>query len=319
MRQLIKHITYSTLLGIHLQVAIASPDPIVTKTPNDPFSQTFLKIYNDGHTSFFNMKGKEIRHVNLSYFICKKILPGALNAYITGDEKPNCVFDFGNFTSLEEADNEMRQLTIKIANAFAQKALVKYPENEQEPYLIKRTEIAELVNGGFYAYNIHVDVVNRGSVEEEKYGVEVSITGGKGTLYKIIWNNEPARSPYFNKAFRTIFSQFDATSSYSCTVQLPGFLCKQYDSSGKEQLMMEKTLTDFPDARMEFESLTTSLRTMLGEKFVYYLPDINDKMIRNAVFIVASEYEKVERRSISTYLIKKNENEYAVQMIMYHP
>lgn len=320
MRRLIKHIISTSFIAFVAVVSYANPNTTINKTPKDPFSQTFIKIYKDAFSSFIKVKGKEIRHVNLSYFQCKKILPGSISGYISGDAKPVCVFDFGNFESKEDADDEMRRLTQKVTFALAQNALVKYPEIAGDKYLLKRTQIAEIVYGGFYAFNILIDVVKRGNENEEKYGVELSINGGVGTLYKLIWKNEPSRSPYFNKSFKTIFAQFEEAENYKCTEQLPGFTCNAYDSLGKSQLMMEKIVQDFPDARLEFENLTTSIRSLIGEKFVYYLPETNHSIVlRNVVFVLADEYDIVERKSIATYLLKLDENKYSVRLIMYHP
>ncbi len=319
MRRLVYYIINFSLFFLLAKATLANPDPTATKTPKDPFSQIFVKVYKDAFNYFINVKGKEIRHVSLSYFQCKKVLPGAINGYISGDAKPVCVYDFGSFKSKEDADDEMRRLTQKITNALAQKVMVKYPEMEGDKYVLKRTRIAELVEGGFFAFNILVDVVKRGNENEEKFGVELSIQGGAGTLYKVIWKNEPSRSLYFNKSFKSIFAQFYEADNYSCTEQLPGFTCNKYDSSGKEQLMMEKIVQDFPDARLEFENLTTSIRSLIGEGFVYYLPKSSTDIQCNVVFILADEYDIIERRSISTYLIKLDEKKYTVRMIMYHP
>lgn len=319
MRRLIPHIILVTSICFTFLHSIANPNPTLTKPPKDPFSKTFINIYKDAFTSFLNVKGKEIRHVNLSYFQCKKILPGALNGYITGDAKPKCVFDFGSFETKEDADDEMRRITQKVIIALSQKALVKYPDITGDNYLVKRTQIAEMIENGFYAFNIIIDVVNRGNDNEEKYGVELSIHGGTGTLYKVIWKNEPSRSPYFNKSFKIIFSQFDDAETYHCNEQLPGFSCQPFDSLGKSQLMMEKIVNDFPDARLEFENLSTSVRSILGEKFVYSISETSHSVLRNIVFVLANEYDIEIRRSICTYLVKREDNKYSIRLVMYHP
>ena len=306
------NIAFSTILSISVQLADAQLSPIITRPPTDAFTRTFLYVYNDAGTLFMNVKGKQVRNGNLSYYACKRILPGAAEGYISGDAKPTCVFDFGNYKSLDEADAAMRKLSLKVSNSFAQKAMVKFVDSSDEKYLVKRTAIAQLVDGGFYAYNILIDVVKKGNDAEEYYGVELSIRGGAGTLYKIVWKNEPTRSVFFNQSFKHIYAQFDAATSYSCTEQLPGFTCNQFDSSGKEQLMMEKLTDQFRDARVEFECLSSNIRAILGEKFVYYTPPANDE-------ILADDYDKTERRSISTSLVKRGDNDYVIRLIMYHP
>lgn len=322
MKRWISNITLTALLGVSVQIDYAQPksNPLVPKPATDAFSKAFIAVYDDASMAFKNVKGRKKSNGLMEYFECKKNLPGAFAGFISSHDKPICLYDFGSFKTLNEADQSMHSISVRVANAFRQKVLVKYIDSTDDKAIIKRTAIAEMINGGFYGYNVHVDIVKKNDFVDENYGVELTITWGSGILYNVIWNKEPYRSSLFNKSFITIYTQFngDATNYY-CNEQLPGYTCNKYDSSGKEQLMMEKLTTEFRDARVEFEALTSNLRSMLGQKFVYYLPKTTGNVLMEVVFVTTDDFDKESRKSIGTSVIKNAENKYAIRLIMYHP
>ncbi len=322
MRWWISHITLTAILGVSVNIAYAQPksNPLVPKPSTDAFSKAFMYVYEDASMAFINVKGRKLSNGLMEYFECKKNLPGAFAGFISNHDKPICLYDFGSFKTLDEAEQNMRSISVRVANAFRQKALVKYIDSTEDTTLVKRTALAEMINGGFYGYNVHVDIVKKNDFVDENYGVELTITWGSGVLYNVIWNKEPYRSSLFNKSFRTIYTQFNGdANNYYCNEQLPGYTCNQYDSSGKDQLMMEKLTTEFRDARVEFEALTSNLRSMLGQKFVYYIPKTSDNVLMEVVFVTTDDFDKVSRKSISTSVIKNAENQYTIRLIMYHP
>ncbi len=195
--------------------------------------------------------------------------------------------------------------------------MIKHPDTLGDPNLIRRTAIAEIIEDGFYGYNINVDVTKKQDTTNQ-YDVTLKIRGGEGTFYRFVYRNQPLRSLEFNRSFSKMHAQFVGSDNYYCNDLLPGFTCTMVDSAGRQELMMEKKVTDFPDARVEFECLTSNIRSIMGDSFLYYYTFTNDTLLRNVVFIRFVDHEKIQRKSISTSLVK-TDNYYSVRLTMYHP
>lgn len=307
------------LLGAQLLTVSAYSQPgKAVAVPTDEFSKAFLHIYKDYPNRFENVRGKEITVGNFRGYICRKNLPGSRSGMIEESTDRACIFDFGSFNSSMDAEAVMLKLSTKVVTALSQRAMVRYIDSTGERALIRRTGIAEIKDNGFFGYNVLVDVVKK-NVSPTEFAVRLTIKGGEGTFYRIIQRNEPIRSPYFQQAFKKIQAQFDVSTSYSCVEQLPGYECKAVDSSGKSQLLMEKPVVDLPDARMEFECLTSGIRSLLGEKYLYYFPGSDDVSLRKVVFIRSEDHDMDQRKSISASLDRQGDKGYVLRVLMYHP
>jgi hypothetical protein len=290
---------------------------VAVKLPKDDFSRAFLYVYSDAASSFHSVRGKEINTGTEINYACRKAIPGCRSAMVRNDEA-SCIYDFGSYQTLEDAQATMLRLTNKVTHALSGKVMVRYIDSSEEPLLIKRTAIAEVKDGGFYGYNIVVDVLKNRSIPGE-FSVKLVLKGGEGIFYRFIHRNEPLRSPYFKRSFARIYSQFNEAPGYTCLEQLPGFVCQRFDSSGKQQLMMEKKLSDLPDGRVEFECLTSSFRALLGDHFLYYFPSATNEMVKQVVFVRFADHAKNQRKSISAALVQNGVNDYAIRVMMYHP
>lgn len=288
------------------------------KAPTDDFSRAFLTVYDDAPSFFEKIKGKELRTGNSVHLACRKSIPGCRAGIITSGNGGSCIYDFGSFQSLDDAQAAMLKLTTKVTHALSDKVIVRYIDSANEAYLIKRTAIAAIKADGFYGYNILIDVLKNKALPGE-YQVQLALLGGEGIFYRFIHKNEPLRSPFFKKSFQNIFTHFNQSSSYSCIEQLPGFTCSPLDSLGKPQLLMEKNVTDLPDARVELECLISSIRAMVGDSFLYYFPPHTTDILEKVVFISFIDHDLDSRRSISAYLKSKPGSSYSLNVVMYHP
>ncbi|MDB5246191.1 MAG: hypothetical protein JWQ40_585 [Segetibacter sp.] len=300
------------------QPLIAQPGKL-SKAPTDKFSKAFLKIYQEAPTQFIKVKTKKTKAGAPNNYILKKLLPGSKAGFLVKGDTSFCIYNFGTFDGLENAEEAMTQLSKQIKYSLLLKSIVRYKDSSVDRSFVKRTAIAEMKDGGFYGFNINVDVVRKDEDPADRYSLQLKISGGKGTLYRFIYKHEPIRSPLFLQTFRKMYTQFNGMENYTCNELLPGFECTLVDSAGVNELIMEKRVADFPDARVEFESLTSNLRAILGDRYVYYIPQPGNKIEREVVFIQADDHDKVNRKSLSTYLVKKAEYGYAVRVIMYRP
>ncbi len=281
--------------------------------PKDKFSKTFLKVYKQASTNFAKVKSRHQKEG----FKLKPMLPGSRSGKVVKDSSGYCQYTFDSFAQLEEAEAQMQQLTKNISLALQQRTIVKLKDSlPSNPSIVQQTAITEVKNGCFTGYNILVNVLRNAT---NNYTVQLMLKGGKGTLYHGIVRHEPVRSKLFRQSFAKMYTQFNEAAQFYCTDILPGFECAAIDSMGTQQLMMQKWVQDFPDARVAFEALTTNLRAILGEKFVYYTPDCPNTQTRKVVFIKATDFDELDRKSISTFLESNNDGGYVVRVVMYHP
>ena len=186
MRWWISHITLTAILGVSVNIAYAQPksNPLVPKPSTDAFSKAFMYVYEDASMAFMNVKGRKLSNGLMEYFECKKTLPGAFAGFISNHDKPVCLYDFGSFKTLDNAEQSMRSISVKVANAFRQTALVKYIDSTEDTSLVKRTALAEMINGGFYTKDdkmpaqypsvvISVDDLKKSMAEVTKAGGKV--------------------------------------------------------------------------------------------------------------------------------------------------
>lgn len=299
------------------QWSVAQPARLL-KAPKDKFSTAFLKIYKEAPTQFAKVKTKKSQG-EANSFVLRRKLPGSTSGILLKGDTSSCVFNFGTFEGLEDAEETMLKISSKIAYAFLQKSIVTYIDSSLDQTFVRRTAIAEMKDGGFYGFNINIDVVRKAVDGPDKYSIQLRIDGGKGTLYRFIYKNEPIRSPLFLQTFKKVYTQFNGGDSYNCNELLPGFQCRMIDSAKIKVLIMEKPVVDFPDARVEFKSLTSNLRAILGHRFLYYIPQLSNKIERQVVFINAEDHNKINRKSLSTYLVRNGDDGYAVRVSMYKP
>lgn len=309
-------ISVSTLLFGN--VSLAQP-ALVLGSPGDNFSKNFVDICNDAPSMFADTKGRLHKKGDVLHYTCRKRLKGAQASYITGDKDATCVFYYGSFKTLPDAEEYMEKLHDQIKTALLKQVLERTVDSSDDPLFVKGIAIAEIIDDGFYDYNIRINI-DRTADSTRPYAVLLKVKSYTGNFYRFVFKNAPHRSPEFYRSFSKLYSQFDGDGPYVCNDMLPGFTCTTVDSAGKQQVLLEKRLIDFPDARVEFECLTTNIRAILGMgNFLYYLPPTNDEVIRATVFVRFDDYDKIDRKSITTSLMKNNDGGFSVKVLMYHP
>lgn len=265
------------------------------------------------------MKGKHVKTGSANTYRCNKLLPGSVSGTFVKGDSSYCSFVFESYEALSDADEAMAKLSARITSALQQRTMVKQTDSFLARNTISRTSLAEMNGGGFYGYRILIDIVKNEAEPVKKYNLQLKIIGGKGILYQLIYSHEPVRSTLFTQTFQKMFNQFDDAETYYCNELLPGFECSTIDSAGRKQLLMEKEVTDFPDARVAFEALTSNLRANLGVKFLYYVAGSKSGIEKKIVFIHGNDFDKMERKSISAYLDRSRSGGYLVGVLMYHP
>ena len=296
--------------------AIAQPPD-----PSDKFSEAFNKIFTEAANNFASLKGGLIKSNDTTKsYRCKVKLPGSSKGRIISDDTSWCKFVFNENENYAEVEGSMEKIAGKISTALGKKAIIKYVKGDLNSGFVKKAQIAFVKSNGFNDYSVYLSMEEVADpLQNKKYGLYLSIRGGKPGFYYFIRKNEPVSSSFFNTSFIKIGNQLSRKDYNVCGNVLPGFDCLVTDSAGKPMVEMDKYLQYLPNAKSEFESLVTATRAALGPGYIYNFPPAQSNVLKQAVFINKADYDVMERKSIGLYMTKTANNAYTVKMIMYYP
>jgi hypothetical protein len=267
------------------------------------FAKNFLQVYKDAPLGFANQRGKQI---STNYYSCRTSLGSG--AAIVSTNKTNCIFDFGTFVNENDAEALMLALAGRISKAFLSKAAVKYCSFDSGE-LSRRASIAHVTELGFYSANVFVEM-GKNEMNTAPYFVRLIITGGSPNFYHIIHKNEPVRSSYFASWLQNAVVQFEK-NSINCLEAVAGFTCHSRDTLSHTAVTIDKYFDNKAGAKFEFEFITSTMRGILGERYVFYQPEAGN--VHKYTFITAADHEKKERRSITASL-EQIENDYMIRL-----
>lgn len=303
-----------TFLFVLVEMSAGAHPAPLSDSPKDKFSKSFLKIYREAPKKFERVKYRKNKSGDRVDLVLSKLLPGSTAGWISKEQLVTCTYRFQHYPDIHLAEVGMNELVEKVVKALRGSVMLKNLEASAD--LVKGIAIAEVKDAGFDGYNIEAGI--RQDAGKGGFSVHLAIKGGTNTHYRFIFKNEPVRSALFLQIFKNVYTQFTGSNGFKCEEVLPGFRCSLRDSGDRKMLVMEKVLTDFPDSRVEFESLTSSLRSILGEKYLYYEPRQENEESRRVVFIHANDYDKTERKSIVARLEMKDEQQFVVSMSLVH-
>jgi len=286
----------------------------------DDFTLDFLSIINDAPFRFLHLKGKPVTgidsmHLRAKMYQAKIVLPAAVSGRVIQDSSLYAEYLFGDFTSMEDAEAGMINLTTRISKVFNRKVLMRNSEVGMGPNTLKQTRIAWSPNSGFFHYNMTV-LINR-VIHKELYRLELRIDGGKPRYYNRVMRNEPIGSFVLVNSIRNNLSVLQDGYGSGCPAEVPSFDCKGITMRGDTTFVtyMKSGFDDFPNAKTEFDASVTNIRTSLGGEYVYYTIPCKSPQLKCTAFISYDDIERTKRKTILITLVEHPQADQATQQV----
>jgi hypothetical protein len=274
-----------------------------SKRKSDDFTINFLTALNDAPNKFSHIKGKLVSktdsvHLVSQIYQTKVTLPGSTAGRYVQDSTFYLEFFFGEFDNVDDASDGLSQLTAKISKTMNKRVVVLSNDYGNDNNTIKENKIAYALHGGFFHYNMAVQV---NKVEKtSNYRLVLQMFSGKPYYYNWIMKNEPIGSFNFVNAVKDAYNLFSAYTSTGCPSEVPPFrcagtknindsICVAYNKIGFDGL---------PNARSEFDALFSNLRAGLGNDYVYFTLPNRPTELKRLAFIRFDEIDKPKRKTI---------------------
>lgn len=287
----------------------------------DDFVYDFLNVLNDAPFKFLHVKGKPLPGLDSSHprskvFQTKIMLPASVTGKIVQDSSIYAEYLFGDFKDMDDAEGALLNLTTKISKALYKKVLVRNSEVGMDTNTLKQTKIAYCWHGGFFHYNIVLQI--NAVAGKELYRLRMKIESGKPLYYNRIMRSEPIGSfVLVNSLKNNLYSLQNSSSPGGCPNDIPAFICTG-TAMVNDTIMVryiKKGFDNFADARSEFDANMTNIRTSLGPEYVYYLLPVKSPAYRRIAFINSDDVEKTKRKTVMLTLIDQSRVDVLTNMV----